>query len=287
MTDLWYPAAIRNDAPASLWGSYRDDDGQWKYLLHTTESDSFSPHPSNYFGHTNYPHATAYLPAGQSVARLYQHIPINHAARALKNSPGGVETNADRVVQIEIVGRASNAPNFPKALLDVVRAFGLWVADKTGMPWQSSVRFVAGGAGVRLSGSVFDNYAGILGHQHAPENDHVDPGAIDIGYILRRPTPQEDFDMARAVVNADDPRGVWVTTGAHKFAIGTPKELQDFANNGIIPKDANGNPVVGVLDGGAFGRLKDVNAAETVTFTPDIEAIAQATVKALRDALAP
>lgn len=191
MTDLWYPNAIINEAPKELWGSYRDDDQQWKYLLHTTESDAFRPNKNNYFGNTNYPHATAYLPAGESVGSLYQHIPINRAARALKNKPGGVETNADRVVQIEIVGRASNAPNFPKALLDVVRDFGLWVAEQTGMPWQSSVKFVAGGAGVRLGGSAFDNYAGILGHQHAPENDHVDPGAINISYILNGPAQPE------------------------------------------------------------------------------------------------
>lgn len=193
MTDLWYPAAIRNPAPQHLWGSYRDDDNQWKYLLHTTESDVFRPDDDSYYGHNNYPHFTAYLPAGEAVARAYQHIPINRAARALKNKPGGVETNADRVVQVEIVGRAHNAPNFPKALLDVVRAIGLWVAGDVGMPWQSTVPFVKVGPTTprpTMTAAAWDNYAGICGHQHAPENDHSDPGAIDISYILNGPDPQ-------------------------------------------------------------------------------------------------
>lgn len=210
MPDLWYPGAIRNEAPMNLWGSYRDDDGQWKLVLHTTESDTFTPNDSNYFGHSNYPHFTAYLKDGEPVARVYQHIPINRAARALKNKDGGVETNADLIVQIEIVGRAKNAPNFPTALLDAVRAVGLWVAQQTGMPWQASVTFGAGAK--RLDGPTFDNYAGILGHVHVPENSHTDPGAINIDYILNgpepeptpEPEPQEDAYVGRLYSNDED-----------------------------------------------------------------------------------
>src|SRR5215471_17719630 len=38
--------------------------------------------------------------------------------------------------------------------------------------------------GVRLSGSAWNAYKGILGHQHVPENDHGDPGDINIAAIM-------------------------------------------------------------------------------------------------------
>lgn len=250
--DLWYPAAIRNPAPTELWGTYRDDDGQWKYLLHSTESDVFRPDDDSYFGHTSYPHFTAYLKTSEKLARIYQHIPINRAARALKNKPGGIETNADRVVQIEIVGRAHQAPTWPKALLDAVRAVGLWVVEQTGMPWQSTVRFVAGGAGVRLNGPTFDNYAGILGHQHAPENDHVDPGAIDIRYILEggtpppepTPTPTPEDDMGTLYRNEEN--GLWfLVTGGLRFE--------------LDPDGIEGDPVRAEQDRATIAELKNKN----------------------------
>jgi hypothetical protein len=48
------------------------------------------------------------------------------------------------------------------------------------------VRFTDAAGVKRLSGQQWLDFSGWLGHQHAPENDHWDPGAIDITDLLNR-----------------------------------------------------------------------------------------------------
>jgi len=126
--------------------------------------------------------------------RPFQHIPLNYSAAALKNLPGGVQTNRDNAIQIEICARAAEVGNLPEDAYRVVARVLVYAHQVKGVPLQSSVRFAGLGEGmvlasvnspIRLSGGAWDKYTGVLGHQHVPENDHWDPGKFDIQKLLR------------------------------------------------------------------------------------------------------
>lgn len=198
MADLWHPRAIRNPAASNLWGTYTG--GPYKGVLHTTETDWYHPTGSSPsgtydgYGHNYFPHATIVLENG--VGRIYQHIPVNRAARALVNAAGGVQTNNDSAVQCEIVWRASRAPQMPKPLLDAVADWMRWVEAAVGVK-RKAAKFAPPNVNVRMTQAVWDSFDGWCGHQHVPENTHTDPGAIDTVYLLGA-VPQEDDDLTDA-----------------------------------------------------------------------------------------
>lgn len=190
----WYPGAIRNPAPEKYWGTYTG--GPFKGVLHTTETDGFKPHLTLYGGwHTSYPHFTVEVEwlNGRLVAHVYQHIPLSRAARALRNLSGGVQTNNDKAIQIEIVWRAGNAQNMPAILLDAVGYLMRWIEGETGIKRKSIDDFhyylpengiQLGKEPWRMSGAAWDAYDGWCGHMHVPENVHGDTGKINIRYLL-------------------------------------------------------------------------------------------------------
>lgn len=184
----WCEFAVRNPAPSSLWLTFTGD-GPMKGLLHSTESDGFTPRRDSYFGHTSYPHFTVF---GTTV---YQHIPVSRAARALKNLAGGVQTNTDTVIQVEVVARAAQ-PQWHELLVQTVARLMRWVEASTGVkprtfdffhdyPPEDGHRL--GREPWRMSQSQWDRFDGWCGHQHAPENAHGDPGRIPIHRLLDIP----------------------------------------------------------------------------------------------------
>lgn len=184
-TDGWYPPALDNRAPKD-GGSHLGP--VTIGVLHTTESTRFYPARENYFGHSSYPHFTCVV-VGR-VFFAYQHISLRRAARALKNLSGGVQTNRQGVIQIEVVGSATRPftddPVMVAGLKDLMR----WIESQTEIKPRSTVNWIAypksygENAKQRLSHHQWNHYNGWLGHQHVPENDHGDPGAIDIGSLL-------------------------------------------------------------------------------------------------------
>lgn len=194
MSDGWYDEAIID--PGNGAGDYTDN-GEPKGLLHTTEGKTYAGAKGAYITNNSWPHATCTYEDG--VFRIYQHNSILKAARALKNLSGGTQTNTDRVAQLEIVGTADLAKrdwgdqyveNFPQAYLDGIARWMRWVEQTLGVPRVCTVTFkqypysYGPNNGVRLSAHDFDNYSGWLGHMHAAENTHGDPGLIDIDYLL-------------------------------------------------------------------------------------------------------
>lgn len=237
MTDGWYPPA-RTDLAHG--GDAGDHLGPVTVgVLHTTESPVGKYRPSGtdygHFGHTNYPHFTADVQDGKFVA--FQHISIRQAAKALKNQSGGVQTNKQGCIQIEVVGSATMPFTDREVLTAGLAELMRWIEDETDIPRQSTVTFKAypasAGArnGVRLTGDQWNAYRGWLGHQHVPENEHGDPGAIDIKKLLgdaeAAPTLQED-DIYAIV---SDPRtGMdFGTNGVQKFIFGNQQAKNDWA----------------------------------------------------------
>lgn len=162
-----------------------------KILLHSTETGSFP----GYGGGASAPHFTIDLENGE----VRQHSPMNRAARALRNYSGGVQTNRDGVIQIEIIGtcdasfsRKYGYPYIPD-MSDAMASRLKWLLEKihnaTGIPLKTSVTWKEypssyGNSSVRMSNSEWSRYKGILGHQHAPENTHGDPGDLPMKRIL-------------------------------------------------------------------------------------------------------
>jgi hypothetical protein len=219
--NLWYPGRVHDPAPPELWGTHADS-GEPKFLLHATQGGLgvYTPDPKRlYYGRPgNWPNGTLARSAG--VWRLFQHIPANRSSLSLRNLDGGVQTNRDNVFQVEIACRAEEVDSLPGEALEELARVLVWVHRVRGVPLDSTVRWVAyprsygSDAAQRLSGPAWDAYSGVLGHQHAPENDHGDPGDFPIDVLLGRAralvgapatseeavTEQEKRDVARMVL---------------------------------------------------------------------------------------
>jgi hypothetical protein len=135
---------------------------------------------------------------------VWQHIRYSRAARALKNVSGGVQTNRWNVFQIEVIGRANKVPFHP-----VMAKVAQWLQHDHGVPLTEHVGWKPYDAsyglhnGVRLSGTAWNEYSGHLGHMHAPENDHGDPGwPFPLDKILLVQTPEVDVPLTSEDIKA-------------------------------------------------------------------------------------
>jgi hypothetical protein len=175
-TLLWLPGCERDPHGRALpWAETSDPKG----CLHTTEGSGWPP----YQGWTVHPHFTVLPLPGRGV-RVKQHVRLDGASFALRNTPGGVETNRDRVYQVELIGTATrNGPGLAWRDADDVVLAALYrtlirpLSEEVGIPLSAlPFRDEAAVPGHRLGGARFDGYSGWLGHQHVPENSHWDPG---------------------------------------------------------------------------------------------------------------
>ncbi|CAL9630635.1 hypothetical protein [Streptomyces sp. enrichment culture] len=184
-------------------------------LWHSTEGTSL---PS-YGGGASAPNLTAKPDFGAKRLRWYQHFDFDTSSRALRNQPGGVETNTLNVCQVEIVGTCDPAthrrwgtaphlymPNLPSWVIRDLGAFARWAHQSHGVPLTSGLTFKPypssyGANGVRMSRAQWTAFKGHCGHQHAPENDHGDPGAFPMAAILAA-AKGETMDLTRANLRA-------------------------------------------------------------------------------------
>lgn len=149
--------------------------GPFKIVHHTTEGSSMEGAVSTFSKNRSDPHFTV------DATRIVQHIDTAEAARSLRNEAGGVQTNRDSAVQIELVGFA-HLPKDPQALANVARLCR-WIESVHGVPcdWPAGVPRTANSRGQDPGGhnrdqKTWDNVSGHFGHCHVPENDHWDPG---------------------------------------------------------------------------------------------------------------
>lgn len=228
----WLPGA-QIIAATTAGGSYIDV--PWRVILHTTEGTSIEGAISAYRRHGGWPHMTVDI--GQR--RIVQHYPFSVSARALKNTAGGVETNRARAIQIEIVGQAARMHELGAedlkwlggtVLRPIVEAFAIPKSAPAFVPYPQSYGLKASqrmGRDKWLAGGF------VAAHQHVPENDHGDAGAIDIAAVLSHAYPsseendmdaeargwledtrgwaEELFKIATATAGANDPSGKPIT----------------------------------------------------------------------------
>lgn len=160
--------------------------------------------------------------------RKIQFLELNVAGKSMSNNTiDGYPTNRSNMIQVEIVGYAAEAVSWPKEKLDWLAQCFKEIRQQFNFP----LNHLDFANGVRLSDKDFHNYKGIVGHKHAPDNNHWDPGQLDVPYIVSKmgvatpPTPTFEFreeDMKTAVKDVKigkDGKG-WVAfeTGAHVVA---------------------------------------------------------------------
>lgn len=209
----WLSSAERDPIPGAGGAPFdHETNPTWKLLLHTTEGTSYAGARASYSRNGFAPNVTVGPhPSKAKTVKAWQHIPLDQRSTTLADSSGGIRTNRDYVIQVEIVGFADLKQAARYARWLGVDAWPDWykqgvakilndILDAKPIPRRCTVRWVTYpssyglGASQRLSTSEFDAYRGILGHQHAPENSHGDPG--DLSEFVRNYLLNEEDDMA-------------------------------------------------------------------------------------------
>lgn len=196
-----YPGAV---ASGASW--YQDNYGGDKQevnviVLHTTEGTNLD----GYQGGAVAPNFTAVPDFANKKLKWYQHFDFDTSSRALVNLAGGVETNTNNVCQVELVGTCDPTthkkwakyqhiywPEAPEWALDELAKFLAWANKNHNVPlvgpakWAPYPSSYANGAGQRMTGTQWNAFKGICGHQHVPENVHGDPGALDFKTLVAK-----------------------------------------------------------------------------------------------------
>lgn len=168
--------------------------------------------------------------------RAFHHFDLLTSSRALRNLAGGVETNTDDVVQVELIGTCDrrnrtswagrragrdyiyweDAPDWAlKGLADFAR----FMRDEHGVPLQAPKLWLPypasyGQTRARLSARSWAAFRGHLAHQHAPENVHGDVlFDVDRVFDLAGGKPATKPVAVKPVINLTNPdrgpRGAW------------------------------------------------------------------------------
>jgi len=183
-------------------------------VIHTTEG----PTLYDYQGGASAPTVTSVPDFKNKRLVHHQHFDIDESARALVNKAGGVQTNTANAFQWELVGTCDLAthrkwtsqgidhiywPEPPDWAVRDVAALMRWLNEQHGIPLTGRPEWMAypasyGDTRVRMSNAEWLAFKGWCGHQHVPENDHGDPGALPFARILaaaKGGTIPEEDDM--------------------------------------------------------------------------------------------
>jgi hypothetical protein len=244
----WHPFASRVEGQSA--GAHVG--GGWKITHHTTEGTTAAGAIAAYRQHGGWPHFTAEWRRGR--LRLFQHLPLEVAARALVNPPDQWETNRARTIQIEHVGFARATGRWSFAHYAAIGGLCRWTEERTGCP-RRVMRGVSFPDPRRLSGRSFQVGAGHHGHVHVPGNDHTDPGrGFRIALVLRE--IQRPHRTLRDGVHGADVVAFQRAVNARASGCRRPDRLLDV--DGIVgPKTiANGAWAAWIL--GVGGRQADL-----------------------------
>lgn len=230
----------------------------WRGVIHMTEGSSLDGAVSAYRSKGVPPHCTADVKA----KRRAQHIPLSHSAYALKNLPGGVETNRVHCFQIEIVGFSAHSQELSAAELEwlgrfvfrpIVQALPIRQGHPPFVGQDAGYTIASAKAPQRLNFQQWLVFNGWCGHQHVPENDHWDPGKLDVEAIFKFAydsyTPlnhnvntiieEEDMAIAGAVRRGNTGPLYAVTPdrgGRRSLAVmmGSPEQLYRLMDQGLV-----------------------------------------------------
>lgn len=168
--------------------------GPFKIVHHTTEGSTAQGAFDAFEQNRSDPHFTL------DGDNIFQHIDTAVAARSLRNDPGGVQTNRDSAVQIEVVGFA-HRPKTKPTLINLARLCR-WIEHEHGVPkvWPNGFPKAAVNGhdpgGHNRDPNNWDTLGGHYGHSQVPENTHWDPGyTTDEVNFLMEAGAGPGFDM--------------------------------------------------------------------------------------------
>ena len=230
--------------PPVIKRDFGTDGGSWTrspalIVLHSTEGTGTTDYQDGAVA----PHFTLDPEDG----KIWQHVSLGKAARALKNTSGGVETNRAGAVQVEIIGTCDPShrgdkgwtylPDMDAAMAARVKVLLDLIHDALpAIPLTASVTFEPypdpgyGSGYPRLSNKAWGSYKGLCGHQHVPEQTHGDPGDIPLDLILKGPADDEETQAMIGIVKSDQPglsaqflytgtELTWIETSDHKSGL--------------------------------------------------------------------
>lgn len=185
-------------------------------LIHTTEVWAWP----GYRGGLDAPQVTVKPIRGVGI-EVRVHRPPTEYGRALVNAPGGVLTNTRGVWQIELIGTCDPSrknemyfwPEADDVVLEALAEFMRPTMLRFDIPAVALAPFLpypqsyGNKAGQRLTFAQWNTARGICGHQHAPENDHGDPGAFPVARLIGFIT-KKGLNMP---LNRDDVVALWNT----------------------------------------------------------------------------
>jgi hypothetical protein len=146
-------------------------------VQHTTEGETLEGALAAYRTKQCAPTFTLGHDAKQRV-RILQHVPLGHAARALENHPGGVETNRVVIAQIELVGVSQQSKWLPAPPVeDALASLYAVLYAATGIP-------LVHVANLRRSPKRWQEKPGWYGHADVPENNHIDPRGLNYASVF-------------------------------------------------------------------------------------------------------
>jgi hypothetical protein len=175
------------DVVPGLVGAGAFTGGAAKIGWHSTEGRSYAGARAAYAASGSGPHLTGTFENGRYQDR--QHLPLNVAATALLHPAGTGQTNRDNVIQVELVGFAAEAAQWPPAFLAGIADLARRIEAATGCPSVAPLPFLPPGQAPRAGWELWHGAGGHYGHEHVPANNHQDPGAMNIAAVLDQPIP--------------------------------------------------------------------------------------------------
>jgi hypothetical protein len=175
--------------------------GPFKIVHHTTEGSGADAALAAFKKNRSDPHFTV------DAMMIRQHIDTTLSARALRNDPGGVQTNFDSAIQIELVGFAGRHKN--KAALRNLARLCRWIEATHGVPraWPNGPPKTAKNGkdpgGHNRDAATWESTGGHYGHSHVPENVHWDPAytKLEADFVLAA-----EFAADGQLTNTTEPR---------------------------------------------------------------------------------
>jgi hypothetical protein len=206
--------------------------GPFKIVHHTTEGSTAEGALRAFANRRSDPHFTV------DSSRILQHIDTSEGARALVNEIGGVQTNRDSAIQIELVGFA-HLPKDPQALANVARLCR-WIESVHGVAreWPAGLpRQALNGrdpGGHNRDAQVWDSRSGHYGHCHVPENTHWDPGysESEVAFLMNA-----TFDGGARLTSAPltEPPPRRATRGKSAAARSTARARSTMVDHSVVP----------------------------------------------------
>ncbi len=137
---------------------------------------------------------------------------------------GGVETNRQGAIQIEVVGYA-RATDWPLPQVEALRKLMRWIEAEAdilpeGPAFGSSEQYGLKNP-FEFTYVDWQHFNGWCGHQHVPENSHWDPGAIDLNTLLPEvPVIQSNAPIVGIAITPSGQGYIIVAADGGTFAYG-------------------------------------------------------------------